>query len=59
MERRKSPKRSCSIGTISRKGYSRKTKSGKSVHVKRKCVRNIGLPGKYTTLVKTTSLYFC
>lgn len=51
MKRRKSQK-SCSIGTISRKGYTRKTKTGKSVHVKRKCVRNIGLPGKYSTLVK-------
>lgn len=49
--KRKSQK-SCSIGTISRKGYTRKTKTGKSVHIKRKCVRNVGLPGKYSTLVK-------
>lgn len=49
--KRKSQK-SCSVGTISRKGYTRKSKTGKSVHIKRKCVRNIGLPGKYSTLVK-------
>lgn len=49
--KRKSQK-SCSIGTISRKGYTRKTKTGKTVHIKRKCVRNVGLPGKYITLVR-------
>lgn len=49
--KRKSQK-SCSIGTISRKGYTRKSKTGKSVHIKRKCVRNVGLPGKYSTLIK-------
>ena len=42
----------CSVGTISRKGYTRRSpKTGKRVHIKRSCIKNVGLPGKYATRV--------
>ena len=49
--RRKSPKRrsrrrrsrSCGTGKIWRKAYTRKTKTGKVVHVKRACIKKRGV----------------
>lgn len=38
--------RKCGKGQIRRASYTRRTKSGKYVHVESRCIRDMGLPGK-------------
>jgi hypothetical protein len=40
----------CPTGKISRKGYDRKTRRGKKIHVSAKCVKDVGAPGRWQTI---------
>ena len=47
MSRRRSRKRrSCPKGQIMRKGYTRRSRSGRRVRVKSVCIKDLGAPGK-------------
>ena len=45
--------RKCGRGQIRRSSFTRRSKSGKRIHVPSQCIRNMGAPGKGKQLIGT------
>lgn len=49
---RKRKNKACPRGQIRRKAYTRRTKTGKTIKIPSRCIKDVGLPGKGPRLIK-------